>query len=109
MPDDLLRHSVAISVLWGRDNLLRRSDEGDRVVSDEHWQRAADADLPEPIEHRANHEQDRHHRIRPGREGWGEDFGHALTNREERPSRNEQREAHSPQMARQAWPAARHA
>jgi eukaryotic-like serine/threonine-protein kinase len=48
-------------------------------------------------------------RIGPVVNGSGRIAGHALTDREERSGRDEQREAHPPQMARQARPAARQA
>jgi hypothetical protein len=42
-----------------------------RIVSDEHWQRAAAADPPQPIEHCIEHQQDRQRAHRPVGNGSG--------------------------------------
>src|SRR6266550_1495825 len=73
-------------------------------ILEEQRQRAA-ADPPQPIEHRAKHQQDRQRAHRRCREWLGKNFCHALTDREERSGRDEKREAHSPQMPRQTRPA----
>jgi hypothetical protein len=78
-------------------------------VSDEHWQPAVAVDPPQPKEHRAKQQQDRQRAHRPSSEWLRKDFRDALADREERSGRNEEREAHPPQMARQARPAARQA
>src|SRR5438874_1393735 len=90
-------------------NSLLANGEWHRIVLDEHWQRAADADPPQPVEHCAKQEQDGQRAHRRSREWLWKYFRNAPTDREKRSGRDEQREAHSPQMPRQARPAARHA
>ena len=92
----------------GAADTLGGGGEWHRIVPDAR-QRAAAADPPQPIEHRAKQQQDRQRAHRAGREGLGKDLRHALADREERSGRDEEGEAHPPEMARQARPAARHA
>src|SRR5437016_14534815 len=65
-----------------RRNSLRASGEWHRIVLEEHRQRAATADPPQPIEHRAKHQEDRQRAHRRCREWLGKNSCHALTDRE---------------------------
>src|SRR5919108_3748042 len=88
---------------------LRAGGECHRILSNEHWQRAAAANPPQPIKHRAKQQQDRQRAHRPSRKWLRQDFRHPLPDREERSGRDEEREAHAPQMARKALSTARRA
>jgi hypothetical protein len=84
------------------EHSLRASDEWHRIVSDEHWQRAAAADPPQPIEHRAKQRQDRQRAHRRSRERLGKDCRHAL-----RIEKNDPAAMNSAKHIRHRWRARR--
>src|SRR6266404_1364535 len=55
---------------------FRACTQRHRIVSDDHWQRSAGADPPQPIEHRTKQQQDRQRAHRRRREWLGKDFRH---------------------------------